>query len=86
MLDSYFYLFPFTFAFYPLFTYNRTMDFENKNFFWGILLGAAVAAIAGAVALTRSFRSSPLAGGAATAPPRKGAGRRTAAKRAPAKR
>jgi len=27
------------------------MDFEKKNFFWGMLLGAAVAALAGAVAL-----------------------------------
>lgn len=62
------------------------MDFEKKNFFWGMLLGAAVAALAGAVALARSFRSSPLAGGASTAPRRKGVGRRPAAKRASAKR
>lgn len=31
---------------------------HEDGFFWGVLLGAAAAAIAGAVALARSFRSS----------------------------
>lgn len=66
--------------------YNRSMDLEKKNFFWGMLLGAAMAALAGAVALTRSFRSSPLAGGATAAPRRKGTAGRPATKRASAKR
>ncbi len=34
------------------------MDENNKNFFWGVLLGAVAAALAGAVALSRSFRGS----------------------------
>ncbi|HOW43778.1 MAG TPA: hypothetical protein PK919_01265 [Candidatus Aminicenantes bacterium] len=62
------------------------MDVDSKNFYWGILLGAAAAALAGAVALTRSFRSSPLTGGATAAPRRKGTAGRPATKRAPAKR
>jgi hypothetical protein len=31
---------------------------HEGGFFWGVLLGAAAAAIAGAVAVARSFRSS----------------------------
>lgn len=62
------------------------MDFENKNFFWGMLLGALATALAGAVALTRSFRSSPLVGGATTAPRRKGPGSRTSVKKSAARR
>ena len=34
-------------------------------FFWGVLLGAITTAIAGCVALSRSFRSTPAASGAA---------------------
>lgn len=34
------------------------MDANNKSFFWGVLLGAAAAAIAGAVALSLSFRDA----------------------------
>lgn len=44
------------------------MNETNKNFFWGVLLGAAAAALAGAVALSRSFRSSK-DGGQTMAPP-----------------
>ena len=44
--------------------YNRNMDANNKNFFWGVLLGAAAAAVGGAVALTRSFRTSATDGSA----------------------
>lgn len=44
------------------------MNETNKNFFWGIVLGAAAAALAGAVALARSFRSST-DGGQTMAPP-----------------
>lgn len=62
------------------------MDVENKHFFWGMLLGAAVAALAGAVALARSFHTSPLAGGAAEIPGKKGSGRRTAARKSKARR
>lgn len=39
------------------------MDANNKSFFWGVLLGAVAAAIAGAAALTRSFRTSAADGG-----------------------
>jgi hypothetical protein len=34
------------------------MEKNDNSFFWGMLLAAAAAAVAGAVALTRSFRSS----------------------------
>ncbi len=72
---------------FPVFClYNRAMDFEKKNFFWGMLLGAAVAALAGALALSRSFRTSPLVGGATTNPRRKGPGRQPAAKKPAARR
>lgn len=46
------------------------MNETNKNFFWGVLLGAATAALTGAVALSRSFRSSK-DGGGTWAPPAK---------------
>ena len=62
------------------------MDLEKKYVCWGGRLVAAVAALAGAVALARPFRAAPLAGGAAAAPRRRGVGRRPAAKRASAKR
>jgi len=32
----------------------------ESGFFWGVLLGAITTAIAGCVALTRSFRSTPV--------------------------
>jgi len=57
------------------------MNENNKNFFWGVLLGAAAAALAGAVALSRSFRRSK-DGGETWAPPAK---RKTGAAPRPAK-
>jgi hypothetical protein len=35
------------------------------GFFWGVLLGAVTAAIAGCLALSRSFRTTPAVSGAA---------------------
>ena len=37
---------------------------HEGGFFWGVLLGAITAAIAGCVALSRSFRTTPAGSGA----------------------
>ena len=50
------------------------MNETNKNFFWGVLLGAAAAALAGAVALSRSFRSSKDGGQTMVPPARRKSG------------
>ncbi len=44
----------------------------NGGFFWGVLLGAAAAALAGAVAMTRCFRTSRDGGGSWTGPAKGG--------------
>ncbi len=67
----------------------------SGGFFWGVLLGAAAAAIAGAVALTRGFRTfmygggsrqSPARGGEKTGPGRGKGGNAGSARRAAARK
>jgi len=42
---------------------------HEGGFFWGVLLGAITAAIAGCVALSRSFRGTPAGGGSPKSAP-----------------
>jgi hypothetical protein len=48
------------------------MEKHEGYFFWGVLLGAAAAAIAGCVILARSFKGSPAGGGSPRVAPRGG--------------
>lgn len=54
---------------------------HEGGFFWGVLLGAIAAAIAGCVALSRSFRGTPVSNGSPAKAPRSARPPKTGARR-----